>query len=419
MNETIRIGLRNLTRNFRRSLLTGTMVALGVAALLFFRGYISALNEMMIDMVVNTLTAQLQVEREGVAQSIGLPPLELDLPESLSTTLHQTSGIEGVAPRIRFGAFLVNGEKSSLVSVLAVDPAQEKKVSPRGPGAGYAAGVETGGARFGVEGVGLTGIDDDTLIIGTGVASALGLKLGDTAALIARTQKGSTDAIDGVVRGINSGGDPELNKRLVVMSLGQAQRLLHMTGRVTSFAISAPTRAEIPQTLARLRTVLATTETPTEVRTWEELSPYYRDVIILQNNIMTLVMAMVFALALAGITNTMMMSVFERQREVGTLMALGFRRKSILFLFLIEALGLGLAAALTGAVLGAVVIVIAHAVGIPFIVPAVGTIIARPVLDVGYGVLAVTFATYTALAAGIYPAYRASRLQPVEALRAL
>lgn len=416
--DTIRIGLRNLTRNTRRSLLTGSMVALGVAALIFFRGYISSLREGMIEMVVNSLTSEIQVDRRGASESLGLPPLDLDLPADLEATIERAAAGITTAPRIRFGAFLINGEKSSLVGVLAVDPAREKKVAPLGPGAGRVAEEETAGG-FGIDGQGIASVDDDTLVLGVGLAKGLGIKKGDTVSLLARTQKGSTDAIDGVVRGLARTGDPELNKRLVLMSLRSAQRLLHMNGRVTAFAIATPHRSLIPQVVDTLKTALTSLEPPTEVRPWQQLAPYYRDVVTLQNNIMNMVMGMVFILVLAGIVNTMMMSVYERQREIGTLMALGFRRRTIVFLFLIEAMGLGAIAATIGAIIGMTVVIITNATGIPFTIPAVGTINMRPLIDAGYAVFTVVVAMTTALLAGLYPAYRASRLQPVEALRAV
>lgn len=420
MGDTVRIGLRNLTRNLRRSLLTGTMMAMGVAALVFFRGYMSSVHEMMIDMVVNSLTAPLQVERRGSSAHLGIPPLDFDLPAELETALTSTPGVVAAAPRIRFGAFLVSGEKSSLVTVLAVDPSHEKKVAPKGPGAGWrsAHGADGDGVA-GLIGEAIKDLDDDTIVIGTGLASGLGISLGDSVSLMARTQKGSTDAIDGVVRGINNAGDPELNKRLVIVSLRRAQLLLHMPGRVTAFAATTNNRKDIPKVVEAVRAQLRSSEPSTEVRGWQDLAPYYRDVVILQDDIMKIVMGVVFVLVLSGIVNTMMMSVFERQREIGTLMALGFRRRSIVWLFLTEAVGLGVMAAFIGLALGAAVIGITHLTGVPFVVPAVGTITAYPVFDPGYSAATVVVAMATALVAGLYPAYRASRLQPVEALRAV
>jgi len=417
--DTVRIGLRNLTRHSRRTLLTGAMVALGVAALIFFRGYIVAINDMMLDMVVNTLTVPIQVEREGASASLGVPPLALDLPESMGASLRAVPGIVGATPRVRFGAYLFNGDKSSLVVVQAVDPEHETKVAPRGPGAGHRDEVPEDAAASGLEGAAITSVDDDTIIVGGGVARSLGIKLGDTVSLMARTQKGSTDAIEGVVRGIHHAGDPELDKRLVVMSLRRAQKVLHMPDRVTSFGLAAGSRSEIAGAMVAVQKQIANSDPPTEARTWEQLAPYYRDVVTLQNDIMKIVMGVVFILVLAGIVNTMMMSVFERQREIGTLMALGFRRRTILLLFMVEAVGLGIISGLAGALLGLLIVSVTHYTGIPFTVPAIGTIYARPVLDVTYLAANVLLAMVTALAAGLYPAFRASRLQPVEALRAI
>jgi putative ABC transport system permease protein len=135
-----------------------------------------------------------------------------------------------------------------------------------------------------------------------------------------------------------------------------------------------------------------------------------------QNAVLGVLLFIVFGLVLTGVVNAMLMSVFERTREIGTLMSMGFSRTRVASLFLCEALSLGLIAAVAGAVLGLAITAWAHHHGIPFRVPGVGVVENRPVLAAPFALVAVAGAVCGALVGGLWPAWRASRLQPVEAL---
>src|SRR5262249_47208489 len=121
---------------------------------------------------------------------------------------------------------------------------------------------------------------------------------------------------------------------------------------------------------------------------------------------------------ITGVAAAMMMAVFERTREIGTLLCLGFHRRRIVQLFLCEAAVLGVFSGATGAALGCGIAAIAARVGVPFSIPGAGVILNRPALDGSYVALALTVALFSAILAGLYPAFRAARLVPVSALRA-
>lgn len=415
--DIVRIALRNLARNYRRTLMTGSMVGLGVAAIVFFRAYIGGLQQLIYEYVVENQSGAMQIEREGYSASRDLAPLNLDLKEGvgLEKTILEGLGVDQVAPRLRFGALLLNGDISTMVMGLGVDPVLEKEVCPRSPQAGYRF-EGSFNDRYGVEGPGLSDRKQESILIGVALAKGLGIKLGDKLTLLAQTATNSTDAIDVTVQGIFRVNDAEVNKRSVVVPLGVAQKLLHMNGRVSAFVASAK-RSKIQGAVESLRASFTSAHPKVSVLSWEQLAPYYRDVITLQNDIMAIVTALFFVILVAGVANTMLMAVFERQQEIGTLMAIGFRRTTIIALFIIEAAGLGLWAAVTGALGGVALVLATRRMGFPVQVGGVGTITHYPVLDAGYVFIAVAIATVAALVAGLYPAWRASRLRPVDALR--
>jgi putative ABC transport system permease protein len=219
------------------------------------------------------------------------------------------------------------------------------------------------------------------------------------------------------VSGIYPFPDPFENKHLVILPLRPAQRLVHMPERATTLAVALQQNASLEQTLAALRTRTAGSDPQVELHPWYEVSPYFRDIIKLEGDLMRAVIFIIFALVVAGVVNTMLMSVLERTREIGTLMAMGFRRRRILSLFLVEAVLLTLLASLLGVALGGLVIFWVGQSGVAFDLPGAGVIRVFPKFNVVYVGWSVAAALAGGLVGGLIPARRASRMRPIEALR--
>jgi putative ABC transport system permease protein len=416
--DICKMAFRNVARNVRRSLFTGAMVAIGVATIIFFRGYLVGLQEMIIDNLIKSRNGAFQVEQVGYGESLELAPLNLSLSTSsqIKPRLQQLANVEAITSRLYFVGLLSNGEDTTMFAGMGVEPHNELVVCPNGIASNRV--IDSGGKAYGlVAGVGAGAGGEDGVLIGVEMAVALHLKVGDTVTLTVTTRSGSTDAVDVLVTGIHRYSDPFENQHNIVVSLSLAQKLLHMENQVTSYVAKVAQRAQIESAVAAAKNALGETQPPVEVLSWSDLSPYYRDVIILQDDLFSIALAVVILLALAGIINTMMMSVFERRREIGTLMSIGFRRHQILGLFLLESLVLGIVSALTGVAVGFLIVSATHWQGIDFNIPAVGNITVRPVWRFGFLAAAMGWTLIGALLAGVYPAYRASRLKPVDALR--
>jgi putative ABC transport system permease protein len=157
-----------------------------------------------------------------------------------------------------------------------------------------------------------------------------------------------------------------------------------------------------------------------EVHTWQELQPLVRDGIVRLQFVLGLVSVVLAIIIVTSIVNVMLMSVFERVREIGTMMAVGVRRFQVLTLFLLEAGLLGLLGSLGGVALGSVLVKMIASKGIPF--QSVGSSaqsVLRPELHLPFVLVTVVFAIAGAVAAAGYPAWRASRMNPVDALRSV
>ena len=406
--EVLRMAVRNVTRNARRSLLSGAMVAVGVAAILFAKAYLGGLQVLIQEGVIEAGYGALQVTHQGYGDSQEMSPLHLDLPQddALQAKLMGVENVRAVAPRMRFMGMISAAETSTAFSAFAIIPQLEQQVCPKGPA----------GPSERLTGSPLSGGDADEVILGTDLARGLGVTLGQTVTLLVHTRSGSMDAVDLTVVGTYRYDDLEMNKRLVVVPLGLAQKLLHMPKRVTGYAVGVYDTNRIDQTVVAACAALSTGPWPTETQDWGTMLPRYRDMLAVQDAVLGVLLFIVFGLVLTGVVNAMLMSVFERTREIGTLMSMGFSRSRVAGLFLCEAGALGVLAALVGAAIGVGLTIYTHHAGIPFRVPGVGVVENRPILAASFALLAVAGAVSGALAGGLWPALRASRLKPVEAL---
>lgn len=412
--DLIRMGLRNVGRNRRRSLLTGAMVAVAVGSVVFFKGYTLGIERMMVSGAIDSWTGALQVQREGYAEAQDFAPLHLDLPAqgSATATLLSSPNVKGVAPRLRFTGVLAGSDGTATFLGLGMDAAAEHVVCSLGMGSQSKAGS----LNALVDGQAL-GNSDEGVVVAVGLAEGLGLKVGDPVTLQVRTKAGSMDTTDSVVRGIFRLDDPMSNKLLVLVPLELSQRLLHMQGRATTLVVGLHDTEMLDQAVSDLQAALKANDPPVRALSWMEIVPFLRDTVELQRNTFHVVLVVVVLLVLVGVVNTVMMSVLERRREIGTLMAMGFRRGAILGLFLIESFGLGLLAAAIGGAVGSVLVLTTRLTGIGFSIPGGASVLVYPELRLAHLGVAIAAALGGAVLAALAPAWKASRMQPIEALR--
>jgi putative ABC transport system permease protein len=204
------------------------------------------------------------------------------------------------------------------------------------------------------------------------------------------------------------------NKRVMTVPLAAAQELLGLQGQVTEYALAVDDLSRLDDVAAAVRSALGPGY---EVHTWDQLQPFVRDLLRRQVVIFSVVGAVLIVIVLTGIINTMLMSVFERVREIGTMLAVGVRRWQVLVLFLFEAAVIGLMGGAGGAILGRVGVALIAVKGVQL--PISKGALLRPEIQPSFVALAVILAVLGALGAALYPAYRASRLNPVDALRSL
>jgi putative ABC transport system permease protein len=406
MSSLSSLAARNVARNRRRSLVTLAAVLLGVTAVLVLRGFIDGFVRLMVDDIVQGKTGALQVHTAGYMESSDALLLEPSIPydEALLARIRAVPGVTGVTGRIQFSGLVSNGVSQTMFVGRALDPATEKRAVPR---AGF--DVLPGGRAL-AEG------DHAHAILGNELAQSFGGV--ERVTLASSSPKGRANSLDVSVEGLSVSSLPFENKRVVAVPLKLAQELLGMEGRVTELAVAVDDLRNLERIAADLRQELGPQY---EVHTWQELQPFVRDIINRQRYVMGLISLILFVIIITGIVNTMLMSVFERVREIGTMLAVGMRRRQVLAMFLVEATLLGVLGGVGGVLLGSSIVRAMAARGIPMgtMIGSGSNSVLRPELSPSFILLTLTVAVLGALVASAWPAWKASRLDPVEALRSL
>ncbi|WP_224361157.1 ABC transporter permease [Hyalangium versicolor] len=413
MSTFLRLAVRNVARNRRRSLITLTAVLLGVTSVLVTRGITDGFLRLMVDDMVQGRTGALQIHPAGYVASVEALPLEPSLPydAALLARIQAVPGVTGVAGRLTFAGMVSNGVSQTTFVGRAVDPEREKQAVPR-----FGFDVRAGGRV-------LAPGDHAQALVGSELAHSFRAVptsqktegMVDRITLAASSPKGRANSLDVAVEGLTESTLPYENKRVVTVPLKLAQELLGMEGRVTELAVAVADLGEVERVAERLRAALGPEY---EVHTWQELQPFVRDVIRRQEFVLAIISIILFVIILTGIINTMLMSVFERVREIGTMLAVGVRRRQVLGMFLLEAAVLGVVGGAGGVGLGAAIVGVLGAKGIAMEnLGTGGPVLLRPELDPPFVGMSFAVAVLGAVLAAAWPAWKASRLNPVDALR--
>lgn len=414
MGKVIALAVKNLLRYKRRTLLTGLLITVGVVAVIVFSGLSGSFKQAIVGQITDSMLSHLQVHRKGYLASIDNLPLDRMIPpqafEKLSMLLAQTPGVAAVSPRIKFGAMLSNYAQTTNVRLNGVDPAKEALAVPL-----LAARIQSP-------------VHSDRLfqkgevLLPELLAKGMAVKTGDTVVLVANNKDGSVNGMTFVVAGLveslmGPGG------RDGYLHIEDASVLLRMEAlEISEVAVRAADFDGLDTLSQRLRQGLepmaGNAGKPIfEVHTWDQLTPFYN--VVRMIDLMTLgIKAILIAVVLISVLNVMMMSVYERVREIGTLAAMGTRPGRIMTLFVAEGFCLGLFSALAGAGIGSGTLFILRLKGVSVAFGGANQVfVLSPGVSPGEVASACLIVLAVSVLASLQPAAKASRLEPVEALR--
>ncbi len=413
MGKILEIAARNLLRYRRRTLLTSLLVVIGIAAVLLFVAITGSFKALMIGQITDSMLGHLQVHRRGYVASIESLPLNLNMPPKLAAlaakALEENAEVAAYAPRVKFGAMFSNFTETTSVRVNGVDPDRENLVTP------LLAGRQLDGERGGVL------VKRGEMLVPVLVARGLQVKAGDTVVLVTTNKDGSVNGKTFVIRGtIESATGP--GGRDGYIHIEDARELLRMTQpEVTEFAVRVKNQERVERVKAALDDELAGLKNQKgvpalEVHPWQRLTPFAN--IANMIDVLTLaIKVMLVSIVLVAIMNVMVMAVYERIREIGTIAAIGTPPRRILALFLTEGLLLGVLGSAVGTAVSLAGIYALNLWKISYNFGQQQGLLLAPAIGVEDVVSIAGMVIVVAVLASLQPAWKASRMDPITALR--
>ena len=399
---------RNIWRQRHRTVLSLSSIALAAASTVFLLSLQLGVYATMKQNVLRLIDGFAQVQPRGYSDDPDLRKVIAD-PAAVMARLDAVAGVTATAPRGETYVILSNGPRSYAAAVIGVDPAREAKVTTLG--ALLSAGHTLGPG------------DDDAVLVGASLARNLKLKLGNKLTMLGAARDGSVAADLLTVKGIFSTGAAQLDRQIIEMPLKRFQSDFAMGHSANVIAVSGHSLGAIQSRLSALRAVAQ--RYGLVLRDWADLEPALNDVILLDMSIGLLWYVSVIVIVVFIILNTLLMSVLERTREFGMLMAIGMRPSQIGRMVWIELVFLAGIGAVLGIALGAGFTLWLSTHGILFagadalfrqwhmpstLYPQLGWVSALA------GPMAISLAIALA---GLVPYARVRRLNPVSAMRAV
>ncbi len=410
MLDLFKIAVRNLLRYSRRTILTASLIAIGVIFVLVFSAASGSFKSLMIGQITDSLMGHIQIHKKGYVSSIESLPLNLGLPSKtfakMDEILTRSKDIEASSPRIKFGALFSNFVESTNIRLNGVYPDREFKTVPLLP------------SRISK---GSKDIKKGEILIPALLEKGMKVKIGDSIVIVATNQDGSVNGKQFVVAGVLDGitGPGGRDGYIHIDDAGELLRMQEM--EISEIVIRLKDFSRLQIALDDISGQLRSTfqkegHFPLEIHTWEDLSPFFN--IALMIDIMTFfIKIMLVALVLISVLNVMIMAVYERIREIGTMAAIGTPPGKILALFMIEGLSLGVLGTVLGGILGAIILFILNIAQITYNFGQSKGLVLQVSMNLTELAVISLIVILVSVVATLEPAFKASRMKPIEALR--
>lgn len=394
---------RNLRRNSQRTLVAVLTVASGIIAFLLAGGFIAWIFQDMREATIRSQLGHIQIVRPGYFEKGIADPYAFLLPADSAEQklVERTAGVASVTPRLAFSGLASHGDVTLAFVGEGIDPERERPISSR--------------IRI-QSGKDLEGGEQAAVLLGEGLAHSLGVKAGDMIVLLATAANGSPNAIEIGVAGTFATISKEYDDVALRLPIALARKLMRVQG-ATSWVVLLDRTEDTAAAVGSLRGQLPAAGF--ELVPWNALADFYNKTVVLFSKQVSVVKFIIGLIIVLTISNTQTMSVLERTREIGTSLAIGQRRRVVLRMFLAEGVLIGALGGIAGIVLGYLLAALISFVGIPMPPPPgmahgyIGQILISPALAGE----ALVLALLTTLLASLMPAWKASRMNIVDALR--
>jgi putative ABC transport system permease protein len=410
MLNLFRIAIRNLMRYKRRTFLTASLITIGVVFVLVFIAVSGSFKNMMVGQITDSFLGHMQIHKKGYVASIDTLPLTMNMGiqavKKVEKAIKEVPGIEASSMRLKFGGMFSNFVETTNVRLNGVYPEDEIRAVPLFP-----TRIKEGDMS----------ITKGEILVPELLAKGMKVKVGDLVVVVATNRDGSVNGKQFKVGGIlESATGP--GGRDGYIHIEDALEVLRMESvEISEIALRLNDFSNLEDVHAKLSAILTKElnkqgKPAFEVHTWEKLSPFYN--IARMIDIMTLsIKLMLIAIVLISIMNVMIMAVYERIREIGTIAAIGTMPNKILSMFVIEGFALGILGALIGNIFGSAIVYILSISKITFNFGRQTGLVLSPSISFSDIVTISIIVIIVSALASLQPAIKASNMEPIKALR--
>jgi ABC-type lipoprotein release transport system permease subunit len=372
---------------------------------------VNGMNYQMIDNTISTSLGHVSVHKKGFTDNVKVA-YSFTPDAGLYEKLDAVPGITGWAPRVKTEGIVRSSEASQGVLITGIDPEMEKNVSEISD---YM--LKTGGSEF---------LDDSAagdVLISEQLARKLDLVVGDRLVIMLQD---SSDEMAGealTVRGVFRSPIDSFDKYVIFTGLKKLQKTAGLENRISEISIKTETRDDSAAVKSAVSLLIKDPEI--EALTWQEMAPSIMSAINLYDAMMFIFFGIIFTTVIFSVANTMIMAVMERFHEIGVMKCIGTRPLNVFIMIISEAVNLGLAGMAAGLCFGTIFNLVFSVAGFDLSmfsdsmrIWGTGSIIYPMIMfkDIAASVVIVLF---TAVVSAIYPAYKAAKIKPLEALNYL
>ncbi len=407
---SLKLGLKNLTRQKRRNIITIFVIAFSFFGYLFMDSIMGGMEEMSFSNIKNYDTGNIQVMHPEYWEDREKLPLEnlIYLNQDTVDSIKNMDGVIGVSPELRFQANLNNGIDETVVLGLGISPEQYSEVFAT--------------QNYIFEGS-MFALGELKAVIGVKLAELMDLKVNDYITLLIRTKEDTFNTIDVEISGLLNSPNPMINNGIVFVPLDIAQQALNIGNGVSLFALKTASGNEDKITKALMNS-FKEKNLDLKAYSWRESAASVIALSAAKKGGAATILSVVLLIGMIGIVNNVILSALERTGEIGMMKALGMREWEIVFVFMVEAIGIGILGGLAGCLIGFAGISYMAKYG--FDLSYMGGDMSEfgiPILDKIYGTWNIPafgflfiLSVMVALLSSIMPAYWAAHKDPVKAI---
>ena len=405
MSIMFKMAWRNIWRHTRRTVIIVLAISMTLALMMWYDGLINGWTDAIYGNAVKVLGGNIQVHAEGYrAEANSNPLFPLADPQAVIKAAEANPLTLAATQRIKTGGLVTSREGAFSVGIIGGEPEKEIKVNIIGQNV--------------KEGRNLASDDLDSVLLGKGLADAMGVKVGDRITMVGSSQHEQMRQRTMTIVGIYDLGLADMEKQDVYISLLEAQTLYGVNGS-TEVAIFLNRLGQEGSVIDAMKPALP----GYEIESFQANYPELASTINTKTGVMNVFSVIIIAIAGVGILNLLLMAVYERTREIGVLGAMGLKPNQISLLFILEGTMIGLVGAAAGVILGLAINGYLMKVGLDFgdmsdVASYMALVQSRiyPTWGIEMLPMRVSMIVIISALAALIPATEAGRREPAEAL---